>query len=153
MSDGHCFFVRFSPVGINTTNQFAVDLADEQIDTVSQAFMGMTVSCARCHDHKFDPISQKDYTALAGILLSTETRFGTVGGVQGRNASTLVEIPASAGLKKIDRRVDPAVYAQKKAEYDKIVARRDAALAARRGGGGSDQMSSFDVVRLITRAK
>ncbi len=148
-------FLAVGPKPLNGTDprQFAVDLADEQIDTVSQAFMGMTVSCARCHDHKFDPISQKDYTALAGILLSTETRFGTVGGVQGRNASTLVEIPASAGLKKIDRRVDPAVYAQKKAEYDKIVARRDAALAARRGGGGSDQMSSFDVVRLITRAK
>jgi len=149
-------FLAVGPKPLNGTDprQFAVDLADEQIDTVSQAFMGMTVSCARCHDHKFDPISQKDYTALAGILLSTETRFGTVGGVQGRNASTLIEIPASAGLKKIDRRMDPAVYAQKKAEHDKIVARRDAALAARRGGGGgSDQMSSFDVVRLITRAK
>ena len=149
-------FLAVGPKPLNGTDprQFAVDLADEQIDTLSQAFMGMTVSCARCHDHKFDPISQKDYTALAGILLSTETRFGTVGGVQGRNASTLIEIPASAGLKKIDRRMDPAVYAQKKAEYDKIVVRRDAALAARRGGGGgSDQMSSFDVVRLITRAK
>jgi hypothetical protein len=149
-------FLAVGPKPLNGTDprQFAVDLADEQIDAVSQAFMGMTVSCARCHDHKFDPITQKDYTALAGIFLSTETRFGTVGGVQGRNASSLIEVPASAGLKKIDRRMDPAVYAQKKAEYDRIVARRDAALAARRsGGGGSDQMSSFDVVRLITRAK
>lgn len=153
-------FLAVGPKPLNGTDprQFAVDLADEQIDTVSQAFMGMTVSCARCHDHKFDPISQKDYTALAGIFLSTETRFGTVGGVQGRNASSLIEVPASAGLKKIDRHMDPAVWAQKKAEYDKIVVRRDAALASRAPGAAQSanamsQMSSFDVVRLITRAK
>ncbi len=56
--------------------QFALDQADEQIDTVFQATMGLTVACARCHDHKFDPIPQKDYTAVAGIFLSTKTLFG-----------------------------------------------------------------------------
>jgi len=53
--------------------QFEMDVVDEQIDTVTQAFLGVTVACARCHDHKFDPIPQTDYYALAGIFRSTET--------------------------------------------------------------------------------
>jgi len=44
---------------------------DNQIDVLSKTFLGLTVSCARCHDHKFDPITQKDYYALAGFLRST----------------------------------------------------------------------------------
>ena len=56
--------------------QFTMDLVDEQIDALSQAFLGLTVACARCHDHKFDPIPSKDYYALAGIFRSTETCYG-----------------------------------------------------------------------------
>jgi cytochrome c553 len=48
------------------------DVVDEQIDTVSKAFLGLTVSCARCHDHKFDPILTKDYYGLASIFASTK---------------------------------------------------------------------------------
>ena len=48
-----------------------LDIVDEQIDTISRAFLAMTVACSRCHDHKFDPFSQRDYYALAGILRST----------------------------------------------------------------------------------
>ncbi len=88
-------FLAIGPKSLNETNarQFSVDLADEQIDAFSQAFLGLTVACARCHDHKFDPISQHDYTSLAGIMLSTDTKFGTPGGVQGRNQSTLIVLP------------------------------------------------------------
>ncbi len=53
--------------------KLVMDLVDEQIDVVSRAFLGLTVSCARCHDHKFDPISARDYYALAGIFRSTKT--------------------------------------------------------------------------------
>jgi Protein of unknown function (DUF1553)/Protein of unknown function (DUF1549)/Planctomycete cytochrome C len=53
-----------------------MDVVDEQIDTVGRAFLGMTLGCARCHDHKFDPIPQSDYYALAGIFLSTRTLDG-----------------------------------------------------------------------------
>ena len=49
------------------------DIVDEQIDTTGRAFMGMTLGCARCHDHKFDPVSATDYYGLAGIFLSTKT--------------------------------------------------------------------------------
>ena len=47
-----------------------VKWTDNQIDVVSKAFQGLTVSCARCHDHKFDAISQRDYYALFGVLAS-----------------------------------------------------------------------------------
>ncbi len=147
-------FLAIGPKGLNNTDprQFAVDLADEQIDAVSQAFLGLTISCARCHDHKFDPITQRDYTALAGIFLSSETRFGTVGGVQGRNASALIEVPDSAGLPILNRRMDPSEWSRKKAEFDSLTARRDAALASlRRNPGAEGQMSGFEMVRLITR--
>jgi hypothetical protein len=44
----------------------------EQVDTVSQTFLGLTVACARCHDHKFDAISTRDYHAMAGIFASVK---------------------------------------------------------------------------------
>lgn len=50
-----------------------LDVVDEQIDVVSKTFLGLTVSCARCHDHKFDPIPAQDYYAMAGIFRSTLT--------------------------------------------------------------------------------
>ncbi len=49
-----------------------MDIVDEQLDTIGKALMGMTIGCARCHDHKFDPIPAHDYYALAGILKSTK---------------------------------------------------------------------------------
>jgi hypothetical protein len=48
------------------------DIVDEQIDVTSRAFLGLTVACARCHDHKFDPISTKDYYSLASIFASSK---------------------------------------------------------------------------------
>ena len=50
-----------------------MDIVDEQVDTVGRAFLGLTLGCARCHDHKFDPIPTADYYALAGIFKSTKT--------------------------------------------------------------------------------
>ena len=48
------------------------DIVDEEIDTMSRAFLGLTIACARCHDHKFDPISTKDYYSLASIFASSK---------------------------------------------------------------------------------
>ena len=50
-----------------------MDLIDEQIETLGRAFLGMTIGCARCHDHKFDPLPTADYYALAAIFKSTRT--------------------------------------------------------------------------------
>ena len=53
-----------------------MDIVDEQVDTIGRTFAGLTLGCARCHDHKFDPIPQTDYYAVAGIFRSTRTIEG-----------------------------------------------------------------------------
>ena len=54
-------------------SKLRVDVIDQQVDKVGKAFLGLTIACARCHDHKFDPIPMRDYYALAGIFSSTES--------------------------------------------------------------------------------
>jgi hypothetical protein len=71
----------FLALGVKDVNQrfkvrFVMDNIDEQIDTVTRAILGLTVSCARCHNHKFDPIPTTDYYALAGIFHSTDLCAG-----------------------------------------------------------------------------
>jgi Protein of unknown function (DUF1553)/Protein of unknown function (DUF1549) len=63
-------------IGDDDKEQLRMDVVDEQIDTVGKAFLGLSLGCARCHDHKFDPIPTRDYYALAGIFGSTETVHG-----------------------------------------------------------------------------
>ena len=79
--------------------QFALDVADEQIDTITQGLLGLTVSCARCHDHKYDPISQQDYYQLAGVFLSSETLFGGNGQTNRTMSSDLYTLPNREGIK------------------------------------------------------
>ncbi len=59
-------------------SKLQMDVVDEQISLIGSAFMGMTLGCARCHDHKFDPISTRDYYALAGIFKSTRVLEGEI---------------------------------------------------------------------------
>lgn len=63
-------------IGGGDKEQSRMDAIDEQLDTVGKAFLGLTLGCARCHDHKFDPIPTRDYYALAGIFDSTQTVHG-----------------------------------------------------------------------------
>jgi hypothetical protein len=69
-----------------------MDVVDEQIDVTTRGFMGVTVSCARCHDHKFDPIPTKDYYGLAGIYKSTTT-FHSDQGIVSRWNERVVDAP------------------------------------------------------------
>jgi hypothetical protein len=106
----------FLALGVRDVNQrfkvrFVMDNIDEQIDAVSRAMLALTVSCARCHDHKFDPIPTKDYYALAGIFQSSDQCTGlrnkmggggldyydtnlllSLGGVAGPDAKTAAKI-------------------------------------------------------------
>lgn len=59
------------PVVMRDKRQMLLDIADEQLSTTTIALLGLTVGCARCHDHKFDPIPTEDYYSLAGIFMST----------------------------------------------------------------------------------
>ncbi len=61
-------------------DQMIADYVNDEIDVVGRAFLGLTIACARCHDHKFDPISTDDYYALAGIFFSTSLIPGPVPG-------------------------------------------------------------------------
>lgn len=91
-------FLAIGVKGLNEQNarQFRFDLVDEQIDVTTQAFLGTTAACARCHDHKFDPVPMADYYAMAGIFLSSNTLFGTAEALQNRKATELVSLPEQA---------------------------------------------------------
>jgi hypothetical protein len=80
------------------TRQFRLDVADEQIDAIGQGILGLTVACARCHDHKTDPISQRAYYQLAGIFLSTETHTASAPTNQQRQGSDGIALPTDASV-------------------------------------------------------
>jgi Protein of unknown function (DUF1549)/Protein of unknown function (DUF1553)/Planctomycete cytochrome C/EF-hand domain pair len=107
-------FLAIGPKDHNERNplQFQMDVVDEQIDVMSQAMLGLTVACARCHDHKFDPIPQHDYYALAGIFRSTETCYGTLRLPQNSHPSALIKLPAESGLPSAVEKLTPTVRAQ-----------------------------------------
>ncbi len=80
-----------------------MDIIDEQLDTLGKAVLGMTLGCARCHDHKFDPISMHDYYALAGIFKSSKTmdNFNVVARWQERPLA-VPEVVAQRDAKKAE---------------------------------------------------
>ncbi|RLS36356.1 MAG: DUF1549 domain-containing protein, partial [Planctomycetota bacterium] len=88
-------FLALGPKALIEQNprQFQADLIDEQIDVTTRVVMGVSVACARCHDHKFDPIPQSDYYAIAGIFQSTETFYGGVRSQRNRQPSNLIILP------------------------------------------------------------
>ncbi|MDA1275597.1 MAG: DUF1549 domain-containing protein, partial [Verrucomicrobia bacterium] len=70
LGPAHLRMVEFGYVPVDALDD-QVKVVDNQIDVFSKAFLGLTVSCARCHNHKFDPISQKDFYALYGVFVSS----------------------------------------------------------------------------------
>ena len=147
-------FLAIGPKGLNEQNprQFCLDLADEQVDTVSQAMLGLTISCARCHDHKFDPISQREYYGLAGIFLSTDTLYGTATGIQNRHATELIDLPQGtittgktmtvADLEKAKKRLDDL----KKEQREMFAARFSAGKGAGTPPTGNEQQRILIVI-------
>ena len=87
-------FLMIGPKALAETDkeQVRMDIVDEQLDVIGRAMIGLTVACARCHDHKFDPIPTVDYYSLAGILRSTEM-FSDLQ----RNASKWMEYEIPSG--------------------------------------------------------
>jgi len=71
-------FLALGPMDIIVPEgeKLMMDRVDEQIDVTTRAMLGLTVSCARCHDHKYEPITMRDYYALAGVFYSTNTLSG-----------------------------------------------------------------------------
>ncbi len=86
-------FLMIGPKALAETDkeQSRLDIIDDQIDVIGRTFLGLTIACARCHDHKFDAIGTADYYALAGILRSTEPFQD-----EARNATMWWEYPVPA---------------------------------------------------------
>ncbi len=126
--------------------QFQMDLADEQIDAMSQAFLGLTVACARCHDHKFDPIPQRDYYALVGIFRSTETCYGTVRIIQSLNPSPLVELPEGSNEPSAMPTLSTKEFADLKQQLATVQERFDSAQKAGKSTTGTD----FNLIGTLT---
>ncbi len=84
--------------------QLRMDVVDEQLDVITKGFLGQTVTCARCHDHKFDPIPTKDYYALAGILRNAKT-------LEHANVSKWIDVPLpvdaeqDAKFKEVEKKI------------------------------------------------
>ena len=107
-------FLSIGPKVLAETDEakMRMDIIDEQLDTTGQAFLGLTLGCARCHDHKFDPIDAADYYGLAGIFKSTLTMRKYI-----KVAEWHEHLLPSAAATAIQ------------AEFDATVANRKAALA------------------------
>ena len=111
------------------------------------AFLGLTVACARCHDHKMDPISQRDYYALSGIFRSTQTCSGTLPGVfPNFNASPLIELPTGASVAAA---VPPLPPGQRAAMEERLAGlgprtRRDPPGRGESGPAAADELAARD---------
>jgi hypothetical protein len=120
------------------------DIIDERIDTTTKAFLGLTVSCARCHDHKFDPIPIKDYYSLHGIFAST---------VEPLHLPTIAATSKSAAAarsdftKRLNQLQDEQVggffryMRETRARYDKEMAGRLMIASVRRGSSEAGEYS------------
>jgi cytochrome c553 len=113
-------FLALGSMDLNENNreQYRMDVVDEQIDVTGRSVLALTTGCARCHDHKFDPIPQNDYYALAGIFRSTET-FSGYGSKQGGNRASFRENL----LVRLDS-VPADVVAQEQPAFDPKVKKR-----------------------------
>jgi mono/diheme cytochrome c family protein len=90
-------FYRFGENGHDVFKEIGLDVLDNQIDTLSKAFQATTVSCARCHDHKLDAVSTKDYYRLLGVLASSQQVAHTIDG-ESANARQKQQLRELKGL-------------------------------------------------------
>jgi hypothetical protein len=105
--------------------KLVMDIVDEQIDTVGRAFLGLTLGCARCHDHKFDPVSARDYYAMAGIFKSTRT-MADLAFVSKFNESLIATTKQIVALEAHEKRV-----AEQTNRIDRFIREANEALLAR----------------------
>ena len=105
--------------------EYQVEYVADRVDTTANVFMGLTMGCARCHDHKYDPISQKDYYRFFAF-------FNTVAekGLDGRNgnAAPILEMPTAEQASEV------AWLQQAIADHEAAMPEKETAAAARRVG-------------------
>ena len=106
--------------------KLTMDTIDEQLDALGKTFLGMTFGCVRCHDHKFDPVKQRDYYAMAAILRGTKT-FGdsNFGAIKHWNERSFATDEEKQRLKEIDAQVAAANGAWNKLKSEGMQRLRD----------------------------
>ena len=135
-------FLAIAPKGLGMQDKelMAMDVVDDQVDVLGRTLMGLTLSCARCHDHKFDPVPTADYYALAGIFRSTVSLQDL-----DKNPSywpeRVVEAPSVAAARRKHAQDTKNVQAR----IDKIVTAENARLVA-------DAKSRLDAYLLVAAA-
>ncbi|MGK0189959.1 MAG: hypothetical protein ACI9R3_005778 [Verrucomicrobiales bacterium] len=122
-------FLAVGPRSLNEMNaeQTIADVADEQIGATTQAFMASTVACARCHDHKFDPFSMRDYYALAGIFRSSKTFIGTAVGPDNQTGGELIHLPKTLELPVFNKAIKLEDVEKLRAEKADVLAKQEIA--------------------------
>jgi hypothetical protein len=115
-------FLAMGPKGLNEQNksQFAADVADEQLDTVTRAVMASSIACARCHDHKTEPFSMEDYYGLAGIFKSTQTFYGNWIDSENNNYGHLIRLPEVPGQTIVGKTLPETRVKQLKTDLAKL---------------------------------
>lgn len=150
-------FLAMGPKTLTETNrvQFNHDLIDEQIDVTTRVVLGVSVACARCHDHKFDPIPQSDYYAVAGIFKNMTTHYGTIDTLQNRNSSNLLVLPID-DLNPYDKKLTKKELEELKEELTKSQRELTEYQKQRRAmrQGGNTNSAGFSIQKLaLTSAK
>ncbi len=113
-------------IGDADKEKVVTDIVDDQVDLTGRAFLGLTLACARCHDHKFDPISTKDYYGMAGIFFST--RIMPSPGVKGAGAP-IIRVPLLDSIETETRKADEARIAELTKQIESTLDEQYAKLA------------------------
>ncbi|MCC7086251.1 MAG: PSD1 domain-containing protein [Pirellulales bacterium] len=128
-------FLVLGNVNIVESDKLAMrtELVGQQIEKTGKSFLGMTLQCARCHDHKFDPITLQDYYRLAGIFASTESTYQTNRGVwssvtKAPLPETLVQFTTREAAVREHERIVAAAQ-KERAEVDQLISRLDSQIA------------------------
>lgn len=129
--------------------QFELDQVDEQIDVLGSVVLGVSVACARCHDHKFDPIPQADYYALAGIFQSTDTYYGTINSQQNRRPTSLITLP-TRDSEDYHRSLTQSELQSLKDQLEESESKLAEALRARRMGNTTNSNQGNPVQSMVS---
>ena len=150
-------FLAVGAKNVNEQNriQFAANVADEQIDATTRVFMGQSVACARCHDHKFDAIPQTDYYAMAGVFGNMTTYFGNppseygqYSAAQTRQDSTLLLLPVD-DPNPFDKEYSTEELAEMKQKIRDLL-QEMRTLRSQRSQGGNSQQARLRLLNQIT---
>jgi hypothetical protein len=134
----------------NTFKELAVaDELDDRVDTLTRGFLGLTVSCARCHDHKFDPIPQVDYYSIAGIFNGsnlTEAQLGTPEAIKEYSEATKALKAQDDAIKSLlaGAMKKAAIEAAPKATQYIVAAKKIAALNGNKANALADELAKAD---------